>query len=299
MQSKDEVKLMEIGFNTGSKIFFFFGFFSLTLYDFFFHGTLGPLLELDQALLRLDESKPYFKKNSSESYEQQQKRKRKAQQLKKNNHSFNKEFVTQKLAAAWEAHPDYTLKIIFKTRDCRGGKGEREAFRFCLQWLQKTHPEDLKELLHYIPFYGRWDDVLVVPGGAELMAEQLKQDLQDLELSKRSTPQSSTSSSSSFTLGHDSSANEGAVFEKKQDSMKDTTFPEKETKTEAETQATDQKPIEEKLSKLEIENEQHPDVQMSRKRKGISIASKWAPSEGGKRHKKFPDSIDKICAVLG
>lgn len=36
---------------------------------------------------------------------------------------IDEKFVQTKLAQAWQAHPDYTMKIIFKTRDCRGGKG--------------------------------------------------------------------------------------------------------------------------------------------------------------------------------
>jgi hypothetical protein len=80
------------------------------------------------------------------------------------------------LDKAWAEDPLDTLRIIFHTRDCRGGKGERKLFRDMLTWLAQKCPQAIAYNLHLVPLYGRWDDVLFVPGGIDLMARQLLKD---------------------------------------------------------------------------------------------------------------------------
>ncbi len=57
---------------------------------------------------------------------------------------------------------DKTINIIFYIRDCRNGKGLREIGRLCYQWLLFNYPDEFKEVLHYIPNVGRWDDLYSV-----------------------------------------------------------------------------------------------------------------------------------------
>jgi hypothetical protein len=53
------------------------------------------------------------------------------------------------------------LKAMFYCRDIRGGQGERKSFRIMFRWLCVNKPEIAFRLLGLLPFYGRWDDVLV------------------------------------------------------------------------------------------------------------------------------------------
>lgn len=53
-----------------------------------------------------------------------------------------------------------TFVIVFHLRDCRGGKGERELGRKALIWLFLNYPNEFKSIIHLIPEYGRWDDLL-------------------------------------------------------------------------------------------------------------------------------------------
>jgi len=89
--------------------------------------------------------------------------------------------LAEYLEAAWSENPLDTLRIIFQTRDCRGGKGERLLFRNMLEWLSKNHPDAIKYNLHLVPLYGRWDDVFFLPGGSDFLARQLLKDKASLD----------------------------------------------------------------------------------------------------------------------
>jgi hypothetical protein len=52
-----------------------------------------------------------------------------------------------------------TRKLLFWSRDIRGGAGEREAFRVLLRYTAKNYPQDVIDNIHLISEYGRWDDL--------------------------------------------------------------------------------------------------------------------------------------------
>jgi len=52
------------------------------------------------------------------------------------------------------------IKLLFYFRDIRGGQGERELFRNCLEELNSNYKELYNKILPHIPEYGRWDDIL-------------------------------------------------------------------------------------------------------------------------------------------
>lgn len=68
---------------------------------------------------------------------------------------FNKAFSEDALLAT---------KLMFYSRDVRGGLGERETFRLMLKELALKNPEVVIHNLHNIPFYGRYDDLFVLFG---------------------------------------------------------------------------------------------------------------------------------------
>jgi len=77
---------------------------------------------------------------------------------------MDKKRLLAKVSKAFNEDPLTTIKIIFWTRDVRGGAGERQIFRDCLLWLCENHREVLHKNIHLISEYGRWDDVLTLVG---------------------------------------------------------------------------------------------------------------------------------------
>lgn len=94
------------------------------------------------------------------------------------------------LTAAWEESPEVTLRLIFQTRDCRGGKGEKLIFYQALKWLLSVNPGAVKKNLHLVPFFGTWKDLLVLVQHCptieseivDLFVERLKDDKRILEV---------------------------------------------------------------------------------------------------------------------
>lgn len=65
---------------------------------------------------------------------------------------------------AFAEDKNLAMKLLFWTRDVRGGAGERRAFRKLIKYLAEFHPDTLRKNVQYIPEYGRWDDVLELFG---------------------------------------------------------------------------------------------------------------------------------------
>jgi hypothetical protein len=55
-----------------------------------------------------------------------------------------------------------TFCLVFNLRDCRAGKGERNLGRKALIWLFLNFPKEFSQIVHLLPEYGRWDDMLVL-----------------------------------------------------------------------------------------------------------------------------------------
>lgn len=76
------------------------------------------------------------------------------------------------------------LRALFYLRDIRGGQGERRLFRVCFRWLAESDPKIARKMLHLVPEYGRWDDVLLSVDNTDLeeyalgyMKEQWNEDI--------------------------------------------------------------------------------------------------------------------------
>lgn len=85
--------------------------------------------------------------------------------------------------AAYKEDPETALRVLFWARDIRGGQGERSVFRTIFKNLVSIDSQVASKLLPLVPFYGRWDDVLVLEDTAvwsevlELIKNQLLADL--------------------------------------------------------------------------------------------------------------------------
>ena len=67
--------------------------------------------------------------------------------------------IADVVRCAFSEDPARTMKILFFTRDVRGGLGERRFFRIALQTLAKEEPDAVLRNIGYIPEYGRFDDL--------------------------------------------------------------------------------------------------------------------------------------------
>lgn len=61
---------------------------------------------------------------------------------------------------AYDEDAEYALKCLFYIRDAREGQGERRFFRVVLHWLANYDRDAVLRNMEYIPFFGRWDDLL-------------------------------------------------------------------------------------------------------------------------------------------
>lgn len=78
-----------------------------------------------------------------------------------------------------------TIVLAFMIRDCRGGKGEREIGRWCLEWLRENYSKEYNLVNSLIPDYGRWDDLLLGnDADLQLVSAQLRKDLEDMNEGK-------------------------------------------------------------------------------------------------------------------
>lgn len=60
---------------------------------------------------------------------------------------------------AYNENPILAIKILFFTRDIRDGLGERSIFRYTFNALSNMCPNVAKQVLKYIPEFGRYDDL--------------------------------------------------------------------------------------------------------------------------------------------
>ena len=73
---------------------------------------------------------------------------------------YDKSRITNMFAKAYNENALTAMKILFWSRDIRGGAGERQIFRDILSYLAENKKELLSKNLAHIPEYGRWDDLL-------------------------------------------------------------------------------------------------------------------------------------------
>ena len=86
--------------------------------------------------------------------------------------------------------PLLTIKILFYIRDIKAGLGERNIFRIAINTLSNMYPEVAKQIIQFIPKYGRFDDVLACLGTPiednviEMISKQLEEDIKNKEEEK-------------------------------------------------------------------------------------------------------------------
>lgn len=74
----------------------------------------------------------------------------------------DKQRLLSNFSKAFNENPLTTMRILFWSRDVRGGAGERQIFRDIIQFLAETDSEVLAKNIKFIPEFGRWDDLIVL-----------------------------------------------------------------------------------------------------------------------------------------
>lgn len=95
--------------------------------------------------------------------------------------------IADMVIRAYAENPEKAMKIVFYTRDVRGGLGERRFFRTAIKNLSDYAPEAVKRNIQYFAEYGRFDDLLVLIGTScesEAVDEMKKQLDSDIEAMK-------------------------------------------------------------------------------------------------------------------
>ena len=74
--------------------------------------------------------------------------------------SKDEDEIINDFRAAFSIDPVLAMQWLFYIRDCREGVGERRLFRVIIKWLAKNCPSVVFAVIPFIPFYGRFDDLL-------------------------------------------------------------------------------------------------------------------------------------------
>jgi len=74
----------------------------------------------------------------------------------------DKQRLLSNFSKAFNENPLTAMRILFWSRDVRGGAGERQIFRDIIQFLAETDSEVLAKNIKFIPEFGRWDDLTVL-----------------------------------------------------------------------------------------------------------------------------------------
>ena len=85
--------------------------------------------------------------------------------------SQSEEEIVNAFIKAFYEDKRLAIKWLFFLRDVRGGLGERRSFRVIMNHLASTQPELSKKILHIIPYYGRFDDLLQIVSDSECSDE--------------------------------------------------------------------------------------------------------------------------------
>jgi hypothetical protein len=76
----------------------------------------------------------------------------------------DKDLVINLFVKAFDEDPTTAMRILFWSRDVRGGSGERQIFKDVINYLGLYRPDSLSKNVTLIPEYGRWDDLFVLFG---------------------------------------------------------------------------------------------------------------------------------------
>lgn len=101
----------------------------------------------------------------------------------------NEKDIIDKFQVAFNGDPLLATKMVYYARSIRvgNGLGERRTPRVIWKYMAQKYPEIMKKNMEYIPFFGRWDDLLVFVGTTcedkmwDIFKNQFLKDIQNME----------------------------------------------------------------------------------------------------------------------
>jgi hypothetical protein len=96
---------------------------------------------------------------------------------------YTKEMFLNDFKLAYTFDKSSAIVLLFNLRDVREGKGERDIFRYAMEFLKTFDKEMYLKVISLVPEYGRWDD-LVYLQEYQAIVNQLKQDSVNLVSNK-------------------------------------------------------------------------------------------------------------------
>lgn len=89
----------------------------------------------------------------------------------------SKEEALELFKKAFAEDNEKAVRILFYLRDVRGGQGERDLFRICLEWLGEEEKSVFEKIVNFVPEYGRFDDLFFDNDKCfEILKDTLKKD---------------------------------------------------------------------------------------------------------------------------
>lgn len=91
---------------------------------------------------------------------------------------------------AYAENHELAIKWLFYVRDVREGLGERRLFKIILNDLAKCESDKVKNIISYVPEYGRWDDLFTllntpcVKYAIDVIRDQLSEDSNNMKEGK-------------------------------------------------------------------------------------------------------------------
>lgn len=95
--------------------------------------------------------------------------------------------IIKRFKDAYDEDKDLATKMLFWSRNIRGGQGERRTFKVILKYLAAINPELVRRNLGNVVYFGRWDDLYCLDGTSleddvySMFKKQLREDLKNID----------------------------------------------------------------------------------------------------------------------
>ena len=206
--------------------------------------------------------------------------------------------MNELIEASWKEDANVTLRLIFQLRDIRKGKGVYRPFLYCLSWLRHNHFQTLLCNLEHVAEVGYWKDLLDLLV-LEVMSGKSYEGYCQAEQRRAISVRKWTEKKKITELNLDNPKPKPKPNVKICQIAKDGKIDrEKAAKAARDMFVTDEKyrMLHVRVASLFAESLKK-DLTAMKEEKGVSLASKWAPT-AVKHHDKYTLIVSSISQLL-
>ena len=202
--------------------------------------------------------------------------------------------MSELIEAAWKEDANVTLRLIFQLRDIRKGKGVYRPFLYCLSWLRHNHFRTLLCNLEHVAEVGYWKDLLDLLV-LEVMSGKSYEEYCQAEKKRARFVRQWAEKKKATKLNLDEPKPKVNAYQISKGAKIDK---EKVAKAARDMFATDEKyrMLHIRVASLFAEALKK-DLSAMKEEKGVSLASKWAPT-AAKHHDKYTLIVSSISQLL-